>query len=175
MLQGLVSGKRVSVLRDSGANVTGVRRSLVMPDQFLGRSQAVRTFGSQVEIYLLVAVEVDISPFSCILECCVLEDPVADLTVGTWISVVQEKVECCTASTGLFLGVVENGQNRQSADHTLDCSGTSKVASHKKLKRRWCLLSHLLWITCLLIRMDLLSFKRKISLWLICFSWRKWV
>ncbi|KAL8620311.1 hypothetical protein ACOMHN_059911 [Nucella lapillus] len=51
LLQGLVNDTRVSVLRDSGANVAGVRKSLVMPDQFLDKTQAVRTFGGRVENY----------------------------------------------------------------------------------------------------------------------------
>lgn len=82
IFEGKVNGRVGSILRDTGANVCGVRRSLVKDSQFLDKKQLVRTFGGRVESFELALVDVDSSLFSGQLECCVLEDPVADVVLG---------------------------------------------------------------------------------------------
>ena len=102
---GMVNGKSVSVLRDSGANVAGVRKALVRPGQFLDKVQAVRTFGGRVERFRLALVDVDTPLFKGQLQCCVLNDPVADLIVGTWFSgPLASLSQASIAAVGLFLG-----------------------------------------------------------------------
>ena len=80
--EGAVNGIQVSVLRDSGANIAGVRRGLVLPHQFLKREQEVISFGGQVQTFPLAEVEVQTSFYTGPLVCCVIQDPVVDLIVG---------------------------------------------------------------------------------------------
>ncbi|XP_076440968.1 uncharacterized protein LOC143280219 [Babylonia areolata] len=56
----------VSVLRDTGATTASVRRELVRPDQFVGRTQKAVSFGGIVEVFPLAKVEVE-SPFFSVL------------------------------------------------------------------------------------------------------------
>ena len=94
--EGVVNGFEVSVLRDSGATTAGVRKCLVRPDQYVGRSQEVLSFGGNRESFPLAVVDVDTQFFSGKLECCVIEEPVADLILGN--------VEGVSPIPGLVMG-----------------------------------------------------------------------
>ncbi|KAL8605690.1 hypothetical protein ACOMHN_064775 [Nucella lapillus] len=93
---GTVNGFQVSVLRDSGATTAGVRKALVRPDQYVGRSQRVISFGGNLEVFPLARVEVDTEYFSGRVTCCVIDEPVADLILGNMVGVGP--------ITGLLLG-----------------------------------------------------------------------
>jgi hypothetical protein len=86
----------VQVLRDSGATTAGVRKALVRPEQYVGESQRVISFGGNEEVFPLASVEVDTTYFSGELLCCVIDDPVADLILGNVAGV--------TPIPGLILG-----------------------------------------------------------------------
>ncbi|XP_070183362.1 uncharacterized protein, partial [Littorina saxatilis] len=97
LAEGLVNGKQVSVLRDTGANVAGVRKSLVLPSQYIkGEIQKVKGFSGRIDLYPLAEVVVDTPYFQGKLKCCVLTDPVADLVIGNLQGVVPR--------VDLFLG-----------------------------------------------------------------------
>jgi len=76
-----------------------VRRALVSPDQFTGRTQRCISFGGKVEVFPLARVNVDTPFYSGILECCVIDRPVADLIIGNLPGVVDDvlKSTSCTA------------------------------------------------------------------------------
>ncbi|XP_070204765.1 uncharacterized protein [Littorina saxatilis] len=97
LAEGLGNGKQVSVLRDTGANVAGVRKSLVLPSQYIqGEVQKVKGFSGRIDLYPLAEVVVDTPYFQGKLKCCVLTDPVADLVIGNLQGVVPR--------VDLFLG-----------------------------------------------------------------------
>jgi hypothetical protein len=98
MSDGIVNGFQVSVLRDSGATTAGVRKALVRPDQFLGQTQKVISFGGNLEVFPLASVDVDTAYFSGPMICCVIDEPIADLILGN--------VEGVSPIAGLILGDV---------------------------------------------------------------------
>ena len=79
---GRVNDEKCSVLRDTGANVCGVRKRLVKKDQYTGRMISCVSFGGRKERFELADVIVETEYYTGTLRCCVLEDPVADLIVG---------------------------------------------------------------------------------------------
>lgn len=82
LCSGFVNDQEVRVLRDSGANTAGIRKSLVHEDQFTGETQSVLTFGGKVESFPVAIVPVDTPFFTGPLCCCVIDEPVADLIIG---------------------------------------------------------------------------------------------
>ena len=98
IFEGIVNGQKGSILRDTGANVCGIRHSLVKPHQYNGKTQKVRTFGGRIEEFKLADIPVTCSLFTGDLECCVLEDPITDLILG---NLAHENL-----SVDLFLGKV---------------------------------------------------------------------
>lgn len=72
LVDGVVNGFHVSVLRDSGATTAGVRRILVRDDQFTGETQRVISFGGRLESFPLAQVQVD-TFFSGDLICSVID------------------------------------------------------------------------------------------------------
>ncbi|KAL8590497.1 hypothetical protein ACOMHN_010933 [Nucella lapillus] len=109
---------------DSGANVAGVRKSLVMPDQFLDKTQAVRTFGGRVENYPVAVVQVDTPLFAGPLECCVLKDPVADLIVEVLESSQATALLPVEDSDPLPLPTVPSGKSETVDDVVIDANLT---------------------------------------------------
>ena len=79
---GTVNGVRCSVLRDTGATICAVRKSLVQPCQLLGSSVRCVSFGGREEEFPLAKVSVESPYFSGEMTCCVLDAPVADFIVG---------------------------------------------------------------------------------------------
>ena len=79
---GHVNGEPCSILRDTGANVCGVRKRLVRPDQLTEKKISCISFGGRKETFQLAEVHVESEYYSGTLLCCVLEDPVADLIIG---------------------------------------------------------------------------------------------
>ena len=79
---GQVNGIQVSVLRDTGATIAGVKRELVLPHQFTDKSQQVISFGGQRQEFPLAEVHVETEFYSGPLICCVIDDPVVDLILG---------------------------------------------------------------------------------------------
>ena len=79
---GTLNGKKCSILRDTGANVCGVRESLVSEDQYTGSTVKCRSFSGRVEKFRVADVQVDSPYLKGTVRCCVLEDPVADLIIG---------------------------------------------------------------------------------------------
>ncbi len=79
---GFVNDQRVSVLRDSGCTTAGVRKSLVLPEQYTGDTQRCITFGGKVEIFPVARVIVCTPFFKGEINCCVIDDPVTDLILG---------------------------------------------------------------------------------------------
>ena len=106
---GTIAGRKVTVLRDTGCTTAGVRRALVSPDQFTGRTQRCISFGGKVEVFPLARVNVDTPFYSGILECCVIDRPVADLIIGNLPGVVDDvlKSASCTAVRSSLLEETE--------------------------------------------------------------------
>lgn len=80
--KGVVNGVQISVLRDSGATIAGVRKALVHPHQYLGTDQEVISFGGQIQTFPLAEVDVQTSFYAGPLVCCVIQEPVVDLILG---------------------------------------------------------------------------------------------
>ena len=80
--KGQVNGIRISVLRDTGASIAGVRKDLVLPHQFLDKRQEVVSFGGQRQVFPLAEVQVSTDFYEGPLICCVIDDPVVDLILG---------------------------------------------------------------------------------------------
>ncbi|PVD27454.1 hypothetical protein C0Q70_12614 [Pomacea canaliculata] len=104
---GLVKGKTVQVLRDTGATTAGIRASLVAPSEYLGKNQTCLTFGGRKEVFPLARVQVDTPFFTGPLTCCVIKNPVTDVIIGN-VPGVQEGREVChgpvrASSVCLFL------------------------------------------------------------------------
>ena len=79
---GKVNDNVCSVLRDTGATVCGVRKELILPDQFIPGKVVCKTFGGETQIYEKAKVVVSTPYFSGELVCCVLDDPAADVIIG---------------------------------------------------------------------------------------------
>eukprot|EP00745_Piridium_sociabile_P014889 TRINITY_DN21965_c0_g1_i2.p1 TRINITY_DN21965_c0_g1~~TRINITY_DN21965_c0_g1_i2.p1 ORF type:complete len:972 (+),score=119.48 TRINITY_DN21965_c0_g1_i2:366-2918(+) len=79
---GVVNDQPVSVLRDTGATVCGVRSRLVIPSQYTGEEVRCLSFGGRLEVFRLAVVDVESDFYSGPLTCCVIDSPVADLILG---------------------------------------------------------------------------------------------
>ena len=79
---GFANNQYVSVLRDSGANVCGIRKTLVDKAQYTGKSVKCRSFGGNIEIFQTADVNIASDYITGVVRCCVLEDPIADLIIG---------------------------------------------------------------------------------------------
>ena len=79
---GKVNSEKCLVLRDTGANVCGVRKRLIREDQRTGKYISCISFGGRRERFELDIVPVESKYFSGPLKCCILDDPVADLIIG---------------------------------------------------------------------------------------------
>ena len=78
----MVNGFAATLLRDTGCNTVGIRRSLVSPDQYTGTNQKCQTFGGKVETFPIAKISVHTPYFEGTVEACVIDDPVADLILG---------------------------------------------------------------------------------------------
>ena len=76
--RGQVNSQSCSILRDTGATICGVRRSLIAKKQFTGGSVTCRMFGGELRHYPLARVQVCTPYIIGELLCAVLEDPIAD-------------------------------------------------------------------------------------------------
>ncbi|XP_070194122.1 uncharacterized protein [Littorina saxatilis] len=136
LAEGLVNGKQVSVLRDTGANVAGVRKSLVLPSQYIkGEVQKVKGFSGRIDLYSLAEVVVDTPYFQGKLKCCVLTDPVADLVIGNLRGVVP-RVDLFLGNTqgvGLCADVSHKKITEEVVLEKVVC-GTSRAKAKKKLQ-----------------------------------------
>lgn len=99
LVKGTVGNAEVSVLRDTGCTTAGVRQSLVLPEQYTGKTQQCVTFGGRIEVFDLAVVKVVTPYYSGDLLCCVIEDPVADLILGNVVGVSEFE----SPSTGVGL------------------------------------------------------------------------
>ena len=79
---GCVNGFQVVIMKDDGATTAGVRRDLVLDDQYTGEKQLVRGFGGQIDEYAVARVQVDSDYFTGELDCCVIDNPVVDVIIG---------------------------------------------------------------------------------------------
>ena len=77
-----VNGIEAKVLRDTGCTTAGVRKKLVLPEQYLGSTQTCKTFGGKFEIFPLARINVDTQYYSGVLDACVIEEPICDLILG---------------------------------------------------------------------------------------------
>ncbi len=111
--EGTVNGFQVSVLRDSGATTAGVRKALVRPDQYLGKTQEVVSFGGNLEKFPLAEIDVDTSYFSGPLICCVIQEPVADLILGNVVGVAPIPGLIMSDSSHIAAAVETRSQKKQ--------------------------------------------------------------
>ncbi|XP_070174493.1 uncharacterized protein [Littorina saxatilis] len=136
LAEGRVNGKKVSVLRDTGANVAGVRKSLVLPSQYIkGEVQKVKGFGGQIDEYPLAEVVVDTPYFQGKLKCCVLTDPVADLVIGNLQGVVP-RVDLFLGNmqgVGLSADVSHKEETEELVLEKVACA-TTRAQAKKKLE-----------------------------------------
>jgi hypothetical protein len=80
--EGAINGLQASVLRDTGCTTAGVKKSFVLPEQYLGVVQKCRSFGGKVEEFPLAKISVDTPYYTGPLTACVIESPVCDLILG---------------------------------------------------------------------------------------------
>ncbi|GFN81858.1 Pol polyprotein [Plakobranchus ocellatus] len=75
-------GNKCSLLRDTGCNTVGVRRSLVPVSSITGRRIKVNTFCCKNRTFNTVVINISSPYFSGRVEACLLTDPVADVILG---------------------------------------------------------------------------------------------
>ncbi|GFO48807.1 reverse transcriptase [Plakobranchus ocellatus] len=75
-------GNKCSLLRDTGCNTVGVRRSLVPVSSITGRRIKVNTFCCKNRTFDTAVINISSPYFSCRVEACLLTDPVADVILG---------------------------------------------------------------------------------------------
>ncbi|GFO17811.1 alpha-2-macroglobulin-like protein [Plakobranchus ocellatus] len=75
-------GSKCSLLRDTGCNTVGVRRSLVPVSSITGRSIKVNTFCCKNRAFDTAVIYISSPYFSGRLEACLLTNPVADVILG---------------------------------------------------------------------------------------------
>ncbi|GFS08340.1 reverse transcriptase [Elysia marginata] len=75
-------GRKCSLLRDTGCNTVGVRRSLVPASSITGRCIKVNTFCCKNKTFETAVIRISSSYFSGRVEACLLTDPVADVILG---------------------------------------------------------------------------------------------
>ena len=80
--RGKVNGRHASVLRDTGATICGVRAGLVDKDQYLGRDITCVSFGGRKEVFPIAEVDIETDFFVGKIQCCVINNPAADLILG---------------------------------------------------------------------------------------------
>ncbi|GFO49822.1 reverse transcriptase [Plakobranchus ocellatus] len=75
-------GNKCSLLRDTGCNTVGVRRSLVPVSSITGRRIKVNTFCCKNRTFDTAVIDISSPYFSGRVEACLLTDPVADVILG---------------------------------------------------------------------------------------------
>ncbi|GFN80211.1 Zinc finger protein [Plakobranchus ocellatus] len=75
-------GNKCSLLRDTGCNTVGVRRSLVSVSSITGRRIKVNTFCCKNRAFDTAAIDISSPYFSGHVEACLLTNPVADVILG---------------------------------------------------------------------------------------------
>ncbi|GFN80936.1 gypsy retrotransposon integrase-like protein 1 [Plakobranchus ocellatus] len=75
-------GSKCSLLRDTGCNTVGVRRSLVPVSSITGRRIKVNTFCCKNRAFDTAVIDISSPYFSGRVEACLLTNPVADVILG---------------------------------------------------------------------------------------------
>ena len=79
---GVLNGRQCSLLRDSGSNTVGVRKSLIDEKSLTGESVKCVLFGGTIEKFPLARVHISTPYYVGEVIACVLPDPVADIIIG---------------------------------------------------------------------------------------------
>ncbi|KAL8586917.1 hypothetical protein ACOMHN_051022 [Nucella lapillus] len=117
---GTINGKKCSVLRDTGANVCGVRKTLVLDSQYVGKTVKCRSFGGRIEIFQLADVDLECEYKEGTVRFCVLDDPVADVIIGNVPGILE---------TGL-----QNDQRRAEAAAVVTRARAKHEVNHHSLE-----------------------------------------
>lgn len=80
--QGMVSGKKVVVLRDTGCTGCVIRRSLVDDDQLLGKESDVTLIDETTQSYPLAMIDINCPFFTGKTEALCMDDTLYDLVIG---------------------------------------------------------------------------------------------
>ncbi|KAK7092391.1 hypothetical protein V1264_008140 [Littorina saxatilis] len=86
---GKIGGQHVRVLRDTGCTTVGVRKSLVLPDQYTGDIACCISFGGRVERFPVALIDIDTPFFAGRVKACVVDEPVCDLILGNIEGVID--------------------------------------------------------------------------------------
>ena len=126
---GTVNSARCSVLRDTGANVCGVRKRLVNEDQYTGKSIKCVSFGGRVETFELAEVTISTQYLEGKVTCCVLEAPVADLIIGN-VPGISEVSQATSSHEAAAAAVVTRARAKHIVAHEplQNCADTIKVS-----------------------------------------------
>lgn len=80
--QGLVNGKHVEVLRDTGSSTVIVRDNLVHPDQYTGEKEACLLIDGTVRVGNIAAINIDTPYFVGQAKALCMTSPIYDLIIG---------------------------------------------------------------------------------------------
>ena len=80
--EGYLSGKCVTVLRDTGCSTVVVRKDLINPDQLTGKSQSCVLVDGTVKTFPIAKVYIDTPYFTGSASCLCMENPVYDIVIG---------------------------------------------------------------------------------------------
>ena len=80
--EGLLNGRQVDVLLDSGCTTIGVRKSLLSENCYTGQVRHCLAFGGELLSYPVVRVHIDTPYFSGEVDACAVENPVCDVILG---------------------------------------------------------------------------------------------
>lgn len=79
---GFVDGRQVSLMRDSGSTILGIRRSLLKESQISNKKIKCITFGGSVESFNLTSIYLE-SPYICgRFDAVALPSPIVDVVLG---------------------------------------------------------------------------------------------
>ena len=134
---GKVNGTKCSVLRDTGANVCGVRKTLVKKDQLLNKTVKCRSFGGRVETFQLADVEIDCEYKTGTVRCCVLDDPVADVILGNIPNIKEEGRQKDEERAHAAVAVTRARAKHVVKQHSLEsCADTLQISRQELCNRQ---------------------------------------
>ena len=82
IVDGIVNGKQVKIMRDSGSSIAAVRAALVRPNQYLAQSEEILLMDGTNKRFQKARVCIECEYYTGTMDVMVIEDPVVDCVLG---------------------------------------------------------------------------------------------
>ena len=82
VVEGYMTGKKISVLRDTGCNTILVRNSLILKDQLTGLPQTCVLIDGTIKTFPIANVSLSTPYFTGNTQCLVMDNPIYDVIIG---------------------------------------------------------------------------------------------